>query len=267
MLYAAKVLLLFASGAAYLAAGVWRWHLLGQRGPQPSAWPGRFVALGVALHSAALLLALVFPEHADLVFAGGGTWGAAVAMLVVTRLLGLPGPGLLLAPVGVLSLLVAAAATLDGGVVHGHGDGRHTWVFFAHVWFMSAAFAAGLLAGTGAILYQVARRQLKSASGRALRLPGLPRLAALTEYSLAVAACMLVGGVASGSVAIGRSAAFTLAHPTPLLALALLAGTFATLVLRRLQPLGPTTLSWYVIALLGIEMAAVVSLLTVPPHG
>lgn len=230
----------------------------------------RLAWAGAVAQAAALVLVWLDGPHPDLAYAVLGVMGAALTILLLTRVLDLRTPGLLLTPVAILSLLTAAAVAAD--LVLGRVDARdpaqpRSLVGSVHILFMSAELAASLLAGAAGALYVVAEGQLKTLTPRALRLPGLPRLASLTERSLAVTAAMLLGGVLSGVVAGAVSQRFTLLHFTPLAAIATLLLAIIVLLLRGRRVLSARGLAWWALAVLAGNAAITTALLMGPPHG
>jgi hypothetical protein len=265
MLYVAKVILLALAGAGYLAAALWRWRSLATTDRPPGRW---LLWSAVGFHALAVVLILSVNQHYDLAFAAGGSLGAALVALLLTRLQGPQTPGLLLAPVGLMALVVAGAALVDQpepGLKTVDPAGRSV-VFFVHVVFMTANLAAALISGAAAALYLVASRQLKAPSPRALRLPGLPQSALIAERALAVALITLLGGVVAGGVAIGPDHAFTAFHPTVVLAVVSIVLMAAVIILRATRRLGARGLAWGILATLIVDVGIVVSLQVGTPH-
>ncbi|TVR39297.1 MAG: hypothetical protein EA402_14830 [Planctomycetota bacterium] len=264
MLADIHVWLLGLAGLAYISAALIRWRDLARASNPKRPWG--LLILGIVAHLASCLISFLFSGGADFAYASLGSLLAALAMLIGTRFMSLSSPGLLLLPVGVMAIVVAVFALIDRSHLGRNMDQR-SLVFYVHIIFMAANMAAILLAAASAGMYLVVSRQLKAASNRALRLPQLPPLGALAQRSLLVALAMLLGGMVSGAVAIGPESHFSLFHPTIILAgLALLMVTIALLA-RASQRISDRGLCWATLAILGLEVAVVVTLMAVPPHG
>lgn len=259
-----KVYLLALAGLCYVIAAVVRWRSLAQDAHAPRPWA--LLTLGVTAHVIATVMAVVTSGAADFTYAALGSLLAALAMLVGTRFMAVHTPGLLLLPVGIMACLVAAFAAVDRSRLSDDIEQR-SLLFYVHIIFMSANLAAMLLASAAAGLYLAVSWQLKAASHRALRLPQLPPLATLAQRSLLLALAMQLGGMVSGAVAIHPESNFSPWHPTVVLAGVAIVLMVALLALRAAQRLGWRGLCWGIMLLLAVEVAALVTLMVVDPHG
>ena len=228
------IALIAAAGCCFCAAALLRWRQMGRvDAPQPRyLWP---MWAGMALLTASLVLSLCDAREVDFSYSVLGVWAGVASLLFLSRYLAVPSRGVLVLPIGGMSLLVAMAE-LTGRRDHqlvaatsGH------WITSVHALFMSLELAAMVIAGTAGGLYLIAARQLKSPSVRALRLPSLPLLERLTERSLVVATALLLGGLATGGAAMQMSRSISLAHPTIVLSRVSMIVLVATLALRSAQ--------------------------------
>lgn len=267
-MHVVAVILVALSGAAFCLAALMRWRSLTRSGGDPSSalWP---VWAGLSLLSAGLVVSLIEAKHLDFTYAVIGSWAALASVFFLARFLTLPSRGLLLLPIGGMALLVAVAqvashlrATPDGAEA-GEGPG---WMIWLHAGFMAIHMAAVLLAGAGGTVWLITRRQLKAATPAALQLPSLPLAAKVVDRGLVVATGLLIGGLATGGVAITRREDFSLLHPVPLLALGAMALLIVLLALRISGGSHRRSLAWGAIVLVVITACSVVSLLAGDPH-
>jgi hypothetical protein len=261
------VILIASAGAAYCAAG-WRgWRSLGAPEPEaaaeakPSARAHPLLWAGFACHSLALAVALVMAGEPGLLDAILGAWAAVAAALFASSLRS-GGLALLALPIGCAALLIAGAA-IAGPTAPPKVVGAIT---ILHAACMSAYVAAVLVAGSAGILYLAASRQLKSASARGFRMPALPTLDRLTERSLIATTALLMAGVATGGVALGRAGGAHLFDPTIATALVALGVLVLVHAARLAHRLGQRAQAGAAVVCLVLGAAEVVSLL-VGSHG
>ena len=262
------VVLVALAGIAFCLAALLRWRSL-QRGdvdPSHTLWP---LWGGLGLLSLGLVVSLIEGNHLDFTYAVIGSWAALASVIFLARFLTLPSRGLLLLPIGGMALLVAAAQMAD----HLRGSGAEAaiaeapgWMTVAHVAFMATHMAAILIAGAGGVVWLVARRQLKAATPAALQLPSLPMAGRLVDRGLVVATGLLLGGLATGSVAITRQEDFSLLHGAPLLALVEMGLLVVLLALRASGNGHRRSMAWGAIVLVVVTACSAVSLLVGTPH-
>jgi hypothetical protein len=117
-------------------------------------------------------------------------------------------------------------------------------------------------AGSG-LLYLLAVRSLKEGAARALRLPALPNLDRVCERSLVIATGLLLGGLATGGVAMRTSETFRLTHPAAVLALIDMGVLVVALALRTTGHLGRRSMALTALVtaiLLGLATASFIAL-------
>lgn len=256
------VVLIALAGLCYCLVAVRRWLLLRlAQGVVGRPW---LVWIGMALHSAGLVLSLIDAERADFAHAVLGSWAAVASLLFLSRFLASPNRWLLVLPVGGMVLLLAVA----GLAVRPREPSADSMpgIVMVHIVFMTGQLAASLLAGASAFVYLLAVKQLKAAQAGAFTLPNLPQLDHLFERSLVVATALLIGGLATGGAAMRLSGTFSLAHPASLLSLVNMGMLVLAWSLRLANRLGRRGLAWSAIASLAMAAIATVSLI-VNRHG
>src|SRR5690606_19539339 len=112
-----------------------------------------------------------------------------------------PSRKLLLLPAGGMAILLAMAGLAppaDAATASGP-------ILVLHIIFMTLALTAHLVSAGSGLLYLLAVRSLKEGAVRALRMPALPNLDRLCERALVIATGLLLGGLATGGVAMRAS--------------------------------------------------------------
>lgn len=209
--------------------------------------------VGVVALSAGLVLALVDRSHPAFAHAVVGLWSGLVSLVFLRRYLAAPSRKLLILPMGAMALLVALAGLAPAP----EADSSARVIIVIHVIFMTATLAAQLVAGGAGMLFLVAVRQLKEGSALALRMPALPKLERLSERGMIVSTGLLLGGLATGGVAMQHSTTFTLTHPAAVLALLDMAILVLALALRHTGTLARRGVAWSaVVAFLLIALAS-----------
>jgi hypothetical protein len=156
-------------------------------------------------------------------------------LLFLRRYLASPSRKLLLLPAGAMAILIAAAGLVPPVSEELPSAGP---LLVVHIVFMTAALAAHLVGVGSGLMYLIAVRQLKAGSAMALRMPALPNLDRLCERSVIIATGLLLGGLASGGVAMQTSTTFSLSHPAAVLALLDMGVLVLALALRTTGHLG-----------------------------
>jgi hypothetical protein len=205
---------LAAAGVAFLWAAVQRWRHLADRSQEQR--PGWSIHVGMLLLTACLLIALSTPLPGRFTLPVLGSWAGVASLLFLSRFLTAPSISLLVLPVGATMLPVAMLGGLFGFETQAGSDHPITLV---HVVVMSAYLAGMLVTGAASGLYLVASRQLKAATNRALRLPSLPGLYAVSYRGLVITAAFLLAGISVGGVAWGTGGWQVLLMPAPLLSI------------------------------------------------
>ncbi|MHC5067671.1 MAG: hypothetical protein ACYTF0_03670, partial [Planctomycetota bacterium] len=150
-------------------------------------------------------------------------------------------------------------------VVDENGDGG--WLIGVHIAFMVAYIACVVTASGTASLWLLTRRQLKGAQAVALRLPSLPVLERLILRALVSAAALLSGGLATGAVALTKSADMSITHPAMLASIAGMAVLVAVLGAHAANRAGPRALAATCLVLSVLVAATMFSLVMSPIHG
>lgn len=259
-------ILMGLAGLAYCLATVLRWRgLRGSIGPTPSGWIWPVWA-GLGVHSIALVLALIDRDDRALSYGVLGSWSAIASLVFLARFLALPSRGLLLLPVGAMVLLVVGA-NLTGRRPDAADEGGISAIALLHILFMSTHLGAMLVAGTSGALHRFTRRELKQEAAVALKLPNLPVLARVTQRSLVTATALLLGGLATGGLAVAESATFSLWHPTPILGLVAMVLLIGVLGLDLSGRLRQRQVAGAAIMIALVTAGAVMSLMMSSPHG
>lgn len=186
--------------------------------------------VGLAFHTASLVLSLLDPTRRDFAYAVLAVWAAFAGLFFVNRYLASPSRAILVLPVGAMALLVAMAGF--AGPAPAKAPTEMLWIVRLHVAFMASHLAAMLLAGAAGGMWLVAANQLRSPSPRALRLPSLPVVERLAERSLVVATALLLGGLATGGAAMQQSAGVNMGKPSIVIALLTMVLLVAALAAR-----------------------------------
>jgi hypothetical protein len=243
--------LLTLAGIGFCLAAVWRWRSLAHPEVKRIATWQWALWLGFAFLTAATVLAVVADNqgaHRDLGYGCLAVWAGFASLLFLSRWLAMPSPSLLALPVGALALMIATAGATGPGRTPSV-DGPLPWIVLVHAGFMTLHVGAMLVAGTAGILYLTAAWLLKRPSPRALRLPNLRLLERLVEVGSITATGLMVGGIATGGVAM-RAHPISLSNPTAAMGLATMVVLLVILSLRRIRRLGNR----------GMAMAALVAL-------
>lgn len=259
------------AGCAYCLAAWRSWRALGGQGapdapeampPGPAHGGEALLGIAVAAHSLAVVAAFADRTHPEILDCVLGAWAAMAAALFIRSAAGGSIRALLALPMGGAALLIAGAG-LAAPPVHTHTGSAVT---ILHAVCMSAYLAAVLVAGAGGLLYLLAARQLRTATVRGFRLPALPTLDRLTERGLAVAAALLLAGVATGGIALHATHSGSVIQPTILIALVNLAVLVAVLLGRITRRLAHRTLAGAAVVCVLLGGGELVSLL-VTTHG
>lgn len=195
-----------------------RWQLLAKAAPPDSKrFPVVFVMLwsGMMFLSLSLVAAFMDGGHISFAYAILTIWAAVASVFFMAGFLSIPTPGLLVLPVGALAVLIA----IVGGFAlsdKGESDEYH-WVTIVHMVFMTLSIGMVMAGSAAGGLYFLGSKQLKSVSPRALRLPSLSKLARLNERALIIGTGLLLGGMATGSIAMRFSEKIDLTSPAPIL--------------------------------------------------
>lgn len=257
------IILLALAGLGFCAAGIMRWRSLSRpntgRTEQHSShglhWPlwSAFLLLTVAT-----VLAIVKDdEHRDVGYGALAVWAGIASLLFLSRWLAMPSRSLLVLPLGAVALMVATVGAAGPGRTA--TDASQTpWIIYLHATFMTLHLASLLIAGTAGGLYLIVAWLLKHPSPRVLRLPNLHLLERLTERSILAATALLVGGLATGGVAM-RSHPIDLVQPTALLGIATMILLMSFLSLRTTNRLNHHTMAIAAVIVAGIAMLSVLS--------
>lgn len=228
------VVLVAAAGLCYCIAAVLRWRAMAVSDEDRRSAHLIPLWVGLALHTAGLVLSLLDPERRDFAYGVLAVWAAVAALFFVSRYLASPSRAILVLPVGAMAVLVAMAG-LAGPAPDPTPDkpaGQLIWIVRVHVVFMAAHLAGMLLAGAAGGMWLVAANQLRSPSPRALRLPSLPAIERLAERSLVVATALLLAGLATGGAAMQQGGGLHMGQPSIALSLLTMVLLVAALALR-----------------------------------
>lgn len=229
---------LVALAGGCLCWSTWRWwRALGQ---DRTAMVPIALYIGVIALSLGLAVSLIDRSHPAFTHAVVGLWSGLVSLVFLRRFLASPSRKLLLLPVGAMALLVAGA----GLAPIPEADSSAQVIIVIHIIFMTATMAAQLIAGGAGMLYLIAVHQLKEGSALALRMPALPKLERLSERGMIVSTGLLLGGLATGGVAMQHTSTFTLTHPAAVLALLDMAILVLALALRHTGTLARRGVAW-----------------------
>jgi len=267
-MHTTAVILVAAAGLAFCLAAVMRWRQLtvGRSERGSSLYP---VWTGLGLLSAALVVSLVEGRHIGFLYGVIGSWAALASVFFLARFLTLPSRGLLVLPIGGMALLVAMAQ-MAGHLAAGSPPSEEAlaprWMTLVHVGFMATHLAAVLVTGAAGMLWLITRHQLKAAAPSALRMPSLPLSARIVRTGLVVSAALLIGGLATGGVALQGNEDFSLLHGTPLLGLVAMGLLVVLLALSVSRGSHTRSMAWGALVVVVVTASSVVSLLVSPPH-
>jgi len=256
MHYAAVILVAFAGGCCCWSA--WRWWRVAGRSGQESARPV-WLFTGVAALAAGLVLSLIDGTHPAFTHGVIGVWACLGSLVFLRRYLTAPSRKLLLLPAGGMAILLAMAA-LAPAPEAAQSSGP---ILVLHILFMTLALGAHLVSAGSGLLYLLAARSLKEGAIHALRMPSLPNLDRLCERALVVATGLLLGGLATGGVAMSTSDSFRVTHPASILALLDMAVLLSALAFRLAGRLGRRSMALTALVtaiLLGLATASFVVL-------
>ena len=133
-----------------------------------------------------------------------GSWSGVASLAFLARFLSLPSRGLLVLPIGAMVLLVVVAQLTTERETQPVNDSISA-IALMHILFMSTHLAAMLVAGTAGAMHRFTRRELKQEAAVALQLPSLPLLARVMHTALVTATALLLGGLATGGLAVAES--------------------------------------------------------------
>ncbi len=236
----------------------WRWwRLAGQ--PHGEAARPVWLYSGVVALTLGLVMSLADGTHPAFTHGVIGIWACLGSLVFLRRYLTAPSRKLLLLPAGGMAILLAMAGLAppaDASTASGP-------LLFLHIVFMTLALTAHLVSAGSGLLYLLAVRSLKEGAVRALRMPALPNLDRLCEHALVVATGLLLGGLATGGVAMRASETFRLSHPASVLALIDMAVLVIALALRTTGHLGRRSMALTALVtavLLGLATASFIAL-------
>jgi len=256
-MHLAAVLLVALAGACCMWSA-WRWwRLAGQVGSE-AARP-IWLYVGVVALTLGLALSLADGTHPAFTHGVIGVWACLGSLVFLRHYLTAPSRKLLLLPAGGMAILLAMAGLAppaDASTASGP-------ILILHIVFMTLALTAHLVSAGSGLLYLLAVRSLKEGAVRALRMPALPNLDRLCERALVIATGLLLGGLATGGVAMRASETFRLSHPASILALIDMAVLVVALALRTTGHLGRRSMALTALVtalLLGLATASFIAL-------